>query len=77
MEIKVLGTGCPDCNALYETMRQAIDELGHDVTLIKEDDILKIIKYNVLGLPALIIDDKVVSVGKRLSLPEVKKLLIK
>ena len=27
MEIKVLGTGCAGCRALYETTKQAITEL--------------------------------------------------
>ena len=77
MEIKVLGTGCPGCRALYETTKQAIAELGSDAVLVKEEDLLKIIEYNILGLPALVIDDKVVSAGKRLSLAEVKELLTK
>lgn len=41
MEIKVLGTGCSSCKALYETTKQAISELGCDATLIKEEDLLK------------------------------------
>ena len=68
MEIKVLGTGCPSC-------KQAIAELGSDATLVKEEDLLKIIEYNILSLPALVIDGKVVSAGKQLSLKEVKELL--
>jgi len=74
MEIKVLGTGCAGCKALYETTKQAIFELGYDVVLIKEEDLLKIMEYNVLSLP-LVIDGKIVSAGKRLSLAEVKELI--
>lgn len=77
MEIKVLGTGCPSCKALYETTKQAIAELGSDAILIKEEDLLKIIEYNILSLPALVIDGKVVSAGKRLTSTEVKELLTK
>ena len=77
MEIKVLGTGCSSCKALYETTKQAISELGCDATLIKEEDLLKIMEYNILGLPALVIDEKVVSAGKKLSLAEVKELITK
>ena len=77
MEIKVLGTGCSSCKTLYETTKQAISELGSDATLIKEEDLLKIMEYNILGLPALVIDGKVVSAGKRLSLSEVKELITK
>ena len=50
MEIKVLGTGCSSCKALYETTKQAISELGCDATLIKEEDLLKIMEYNILRL---------------------------
>ena len=75
MEIKVLGTGCPSCKTLYETTQQAIAELGSDATLVKEEDLLKIIEYNILSLPALVIAGKVVSAGKQLSLKEVKELL--
>lgn len=77
MEIKILGTGCSRCKTLYETTEKAIAELGLDATLVKEQDILKIIEYKVLGLPALVVDEKVMSAGVGLSLAEVKKLLTK
>ena len=75
MEIKVLGTGCANCKALYATVEQAVKDLNLDATLLKEEDILKIMEYNVLSLPALVVDGKVVSAGKRLSLAEVKELI--
>lgn len=75
MEIKVLGTGCPSCKALYETVKQAVEEIGSDASVIKEEDLLKIMNYNVLSLPALVIDEKVVSAGKKLSLKEVKEFI--
>lgn len=77
MEIKILGTGCLKCKTLYETTEKAIAELGLDAALVKEQDILKIIEYKVLGLPALVVDEKVVSAGVGLPLEEVKKLLMK
>ncbi|MEG1838841.1 MAG: thioredoxin family protein [Bacteroides sp.] len=77
MEIKVLGTGCAGCKALYETTKQAIAELGINATVIKEEDLIKIMSYNVMQLPALVIDEIVVSKGKKLSLSEVKELLTK
>ncbi len=77
MEIKVLGTGCSSCKALYETAKQAITELGSDATLVKEEDLSKIMEYNVMRLPALVIDGNVVAAGKKLSVPEVKALITK
>ena len=65
------------CQNTQKTTKQAISELGCDATLIKEEDLLKIMEYNILSLPALVIDGKVISAGKRLSLSEVKELITK
>ncbi len=77
MEIKVLGTGCAGCKALYETVKQAVAELGIDAKVIKEEDLMQIMNYNVMSLPGLVIDEKVVSAGKKLSISDVKALLTK
>lgn len=77
MEIKILGTGCPNCKVLYETAKHAVEELGIDAVVVKEEDIMKIMAYNILSLPALLVDEKIVSAGKSLSLAEVKSLLTK
>ena len=39
MEIKVLGTGCANCKALYVTVEQAVRDLNLDAKLVKEEDI--------------------------------------
>ena len=77
MEIKVLGTGCAGCKALCETVRQAVAESGLDATVVKEEDIVKIMSYNVMTLPALVVDGRVVAQGRKLSLAEVRGLLTK
>ena len=74
MEIKVLGTGCASCKALFNTVQQVVEDLGVEATVIKEEDLMKIISYNVLSLPALVIDEKVVAKGAR-SLPEVIEII--
>ena len=75
MEIKVLGTGCASCKALFATVQQAVAELGIEATVIKEEDLMKIMEYNVMSLPALVVNEKVVSKGKKLRVDEVKELL--
>ena len=74
MEIKVLGTGCASCKAMFNTVQQAVEDLGIKATVIKEEDLMKIMSYNVLSLPALVIDEKVVAKGSR-SLPEVIEII--
>lgn len=77
MNIKVLGTGCSKCKVLYENTEKAIAELGLEANLTKEEDIVNILKYNTMTLPALVIDEKVVSSGHILSVTQVKDLLTK
>ena len=48
MEIKVLGTGCTGCRTLYETVTQAIAELGISAAIVKEEDITEILSYGVM-----------------------------
>ena len=74
MEIKVLGTGCSTCKALYATVEKVMKETGINATLVKEEDMKKILNYNVMSLPALVIDEKVVAKG-RISENDVRNLL--
>ena len=74
MEIKVLGTGCANCKALYATVEKVVNELGIQAEIIKEDDLMKIMEYNVMTLPALVINGKVVAKG-RINAGEVKELI--
>lgn len=73
-EIKVLGTGCASCKALYATVERVVDDFGIGASVTKEEDIMKIIEYNIMTLPALVVDDKVVAFGK-LSYDQVKEVL--
>lgn len=73
-EIKVLGTGCASCKALFATVERVVADLGIEASVIKEEDIMKIMEYNVMTLPALVVDGAVVAKGK-LTYDQVKDLL--
>lgn len=77
MEIKVLGTGCAGCKALEKTVHEIVAELNLDATVEKVEDLMEIMNYNVMAMPGLVIDGKVVSAGKKLSASEVKAILTK
>ncbi len=76
MEIKVLGTGCANCRALYSVVEQVVNELGLKADLVKEEDLMKIMEYNVISLPALVVDGKVVAKG-RITKDEIRTILTK
>lgn len=77
MEIIVLGTGCAKCKNLETATKQAVNDLDIDVTVVKEEDIVKIMQYGVMQTPALVINGKVVSSGKVLTNPQLKELILK
>jgi len=74
--IKVLGTGCSSCKILYSIVQDAVTQLGIDAIVEKEEDIQKILAYNVMSLPALVVDGKVVAKGQKLSVGQVKALIV-
>ena len=74
MEIKILGSGCSSCKALFNTVKEVVNDLGIEAEVIKEEDLLKIMAYNVLSLPALVVDEKVVAKGPQ-SYDKVKSIL--
>ena len=64
MEIKLLGSGCRNCQNLEANTDQALADLGMDVTIDHVRDEVEIIGYGVMSTPALVIDDEVVVSGR-------------
>jgi small redox-active disulfide protein 2 len=77
MEIKILGTGCAKCKTLEKLTRDVVSKNGIDATITKVEDIMEIMKYNIMTTPALVIDGKVVTKGRIPSAEEIKQLLTK
>ena len=75
MNIKIIGSGCPDCSRLYDNTLAALKELGMDAEVEKIGDLMEIVKLGVLSAPSLMIDGKLVVSGKVAGQKEIAKLL--
>lgn len=73
--IKVLGTGCPKCKTLTRLVQDVVTENNIDVTIEKVEDIMEIMKFDVMTTPALVIDNVVTVKGRVPSKNEVLELL--
>lgn len=77
MEIKILGTGCPKCKSLEKMTREVVEQNGINATITKVEDIMDIMKYNILSTPALVVNEKVEIKGRIPSSEEIKQVLLK
>ena len=77
MLIKILGSGCKSCEVLTDNTKTALEEMGLEAEVIKVTDFKEIMAYGAMSTPTLVIDEKVVSVGKTLKPKEISKILEK
>jgi len=76
MIIKILGSGCPNCQKLETNTKKAVEELGlKDVNVEHIYDIKKIIEIGIMATPALAIDGKIKIAGRVADVKEIKELL--
>ena len=75
--IKVLGAGCSSCHTQYENAKEAAKNLGLDIEVEYITDMQKVMEYGVMSMPAIVVNKKVVSMGKVLKTSEVEKLFHK
>lgn len=73
--IKILGTGCPKCKTTTDIVTEVVKELALNAEIIKVDDIMQIMEYNVMTTPAVVINDEVKIKGRVPSKKEIMELL--
>ncbi len=73
--IKILGTGCPKCKTTTALVEEVVKEYNIDAEIIKVEDIMEIMQYNVLSTPVLVIDEKITIKGRVPNKNEVINLL--
>lgn len=73
--VKVLGAGYKSCGKQYENAKAAVMAIGLPIEVEYITDMPEIMKYGVMNMPALVVNEKVVSAGRVLKAAEVEKLL--
>ena len=61
--VKVLGSGCRNCEITANAIAQAAREAGVDIEMEKVTDIAVILSYGIMSTPGVVIDGKVVHAG--------------
>lgn len=72
--IKVLVSECKCNQSFADSVVRIVKEMGIEATVTRIDDIVQMIPYNVMSLPALVVDEKVVAKGK-INDDEIRKVL--
>ncbi len=70
-DVKVLGSGCRNCETTGQLIQQVADECGVTIALEKVQDIAAIMAYGVMSTPGVVVDGKVVHAG---GVPDRKKV---
>ena len=63
MNIKVLGSGCRNCEITANVIAQAAREAGVEIELEKVTEIAEIMAYGVMSTPGVVVDGKLVHAG--------------
>jgi len=62
-QIKVLGSGCRNCEITANVIALAAKEAGVSIELEKVTDIAEILSYGVMSTPGVVVDGKLVHAG--------------
>ncbi len=73
--IKVPGAGCKSCHRQYEYAKQAVKDMGLSIEVEYITDMQKVMEYGVMSMPALVFNEKVVSMGRVLKASDIAALL--
>ena len=73
--IKILGSCCSNCDQLVALVKEVVNEKSIDASVEKITDIEKIMAYDVMSTPALVIDETVKIKGRVPSKNEILEFL--
>ena len=64
LDVKILGTGCPNCIKLENLCQEVVTEKNLEANIEKVSDFNKFGDYGVMLTPGLVVNGKVLSQGK-------------
>lgn len=73
--IKILGMGCPSCKKTEEIIKDYLRETNTQATIEKVEDLEKIIAYNILTTPVVVVDEVIKIKGKVPNFSEIEAAL--
>ena len=73
--IKVLGAGCKSCHEQHENVKKAVAYMNLDAKIEYITDMENVMSYGVMSMPAIVVNEQVVSMGKVLKAAQVEELL--
>ena len=73
--IKVLGAGCKSCHEQYENVKAAVQAMKLSAEVAYVTDMEQVMAYGAMSMPAIVVNEQIVSMGKVLKPAEVEKLL--
>lgn len=75
MEIKIIGKDSSNRMKLVKNVGRALEEIKGKINVLLTDEQKDLEKYGISNVPALVINDKVISQGKVLKEKEIKNFI--
>lgn len=72
VEVKVLGSGCANCQTTFKLIDDVTSENGIKIKLEKVEDMAEIMSYGIMSTPGVIVDEKIAHAG---GIPDKKTVL--
>jgi small redox-active disulfide protein 2 len=64
LSIKVLGSGCANCQKVEQIAKKVVAQLSVEATFQKVTEMQDIMKYPILATPGLVVNEKLVCAGR-------------
>lgn len=75
MNIKVIGSGCENCDKAWKLVQEVVKEQGIDAQLERVEDLIEIVKLGVMQAPSVMVDGKLVIAGQVPKKEQLKKYI--